>query len=70
MSWTESIIERCKRNGNPLDSYALATDVLVVAIQEAEKYTKRCDDAKRIPDLLYDAVTALRKEIENEKVSN
>ena len=64
MNWIEEIIERCKRNGNPVASYALATDVLVSAIKESDKYTKRCDDAKRIPDMLHDAVTALQKELE------
>jgi hypothetical protein len=40
-------------------SYSLAASIVSACEQEADKWTGRTDDAKRIPDMLHDAFTLL-----------
>ena len=47
------------------DTLAAVVDVLATVSREATKWTRRCDDAKRIPDLIHD-VMGFVNELNNE----
>jgi hypothetical protein len=53
-------IERIREDGNFPGDYRLVADILHLAAKEAGKWTKRSDDAKRIPDLLYEIADYVR----------
>ena len=69
MSFEKQLLERIERSRDTSPgAYNLAADLLDLAVIEAEGWTKRSDDAVRIPDRLYDGVRALREAAESKLV--
>jgi len=59
--WLETLRKRIEASGDSSPgAFNLAADLLAIAASEANHFTKRFDDASRIPDLIYDGVNYLR----------
>jgi hypothetical protein len=48
----------------------LAADIIELCAQEAAGWTNRADDACRIPDMLYETVSSIRKTVQEERRSS
>jgi len=60
LSWWKSLDDRIRGAGGQPGDYNFAADILDMASYEASQWTNRCDDARRIPDVLGEAARFLR----------
>jgi hypothetical protein len=59
--WLETLRKRIEASGDiSPGAFNLAADLLALTANEAGRWTNRCDDAMRIPDMIYDGVDYLR----------
>jgi hypothetical protein len=66
MSLVSELIKRIEQTGDVTPGqYHLVADVLHIAGLHMRPWTKRCDDANRIPDVLFNSSDILRDEAEN-----
>jgi len=54
------LVDRQARYDNSPGAWTTAADLIELSLREAERWTRRCDDAKRIPDMLWEACQDLR----------
>jgi hypothetical protein len=62
----ENIKRRMEQSSTPVKESELwlAADIVSLCMTEAERWTRRADDAVRIPDMLDDVVVALKRAAE------
>ena len=62
----ENIKRRMEQASTPVKESELwlAADIVQLCMTETERWTRRKDDAVRIPDMLYDVVVALKRAAE------